>query len=86
MTVRYLVQDVFQIPRRGPVVAGVLLDGEISSGDSLMVEGTGSRVRVLSVELHTRRTEAGLVVGVRLHPEDAPLVTAGSTLVSPPQV
>ena len=82
---RYLVQDTFPRMTGGPRVTGLLLDGEIRGGETLLLEGTGTPVRVLSFDWHTRRTEAGLQVGLRLHPEDAPMVTAGSTLVSSPE-
>lgn len=84
MAVRYLVEDTFQIPGRGPVVAGLLLEGTVRNGDALVVEGTGTRVRVSFVDVHTRQTPAGLRVGLELHPEDAAAATPGSTLVTPP--
>jgi len=85
MAVRYVVRATFQIPGRGPVVSGLLLEGDVRNGDTLMVEDTETRVRVLSVDLHTRQTPEGLMVGLRLDPEDASMATAGSTLVSPPE-
>jgi len=84
MTVRVLVERTFQITGRGPVIAGLLLAGEISAGDSLTVEGTGATVRVRGLEMHVRQPEEGRRVGLLVHSEDAPHVTAGSTLVSRP--
>jgi len=85
MALRYVVQDTYQIPGRGPMVSGVLMEGDVRTGDTLMVAESKAPVRVLSVDVHTRQTDEGLLVGLRLHPEDASAVTAGSTLVSPPE-
>ena len=84
MAVRYLVQGTYPGHVAGPMVLGLLLDGMIRGGETLVLETTGAPVRVLSIDVHMRPTDAGLEVGLGLHPEDAPLVTAGSTLVSPP--
>ena len=84
MAVRYLVQETFPRTTGGPRVLGLLQEGEVHDGEVLVLEATGARVRVLSFDWHTRQTDQGLQVGLSLHPEDAPLVTAGSTLVSPP--
>jgi len=84
MAVRYLVQDTFPRTTGGPRVVGLLYEGEVHDGETLLLEATGQTVRVLSFDWHTRQTDQGLQVGLRLHPEDAPLVTPGSTLVSPP--
>lgn len=83
MTVRYLVQDRFAIPGRGPVLTGLLTAGEISNGDVLTVEGTTTSVRVSFVDFHRRETPEGPVIGLEIHPEDADPVTAGVVLVSP---
>jgi selenocysteine-specific translation elongation factor len=83
MTVRILVERTFQIAGRGPVVAGLLQEGEVSSGDSLVVRETGATVQVRGLEPHVRQPEEGRRVGLLVRPEDAPLVTPGSTLVSP---
>jgi selenocysteine-specific translation elongation factor len=84
MAVRYLVQDTFPRTTGGPRVLGVLQEGELHGGETLLVEATGAPVRVLSYDWHPRQTETGLQLGLRLHPEDAPMVAVGSTLVSPP--
>ena len=84
MAVRVLVERTFRISGRGPVVAGLLLDGEISPGDSLTVEGTGATVRVRGLETHVRPTPEGRRIGLLVHPEDASTVTPGSMLVSRP--
>ena len=84
MTVRVLVERTFQVTGRGPVIAGLLLTGEVSTGDSLLVEETGASVRVRGLEMHVRQPERGRRVGLLVHPEDAAAVTPGSTLVSPP--
>lgn len=82
MTVRYLVQDLFQIPGRGPVTAGLLLEGVVRTGDVLRVAGTGNRVRVSFVDFHARQTAEGPMVGLQIHPDDAPGVAPGATLLS----
>lgn len=83
MMVRYLVQDRFAIPGRGPVLTGLLTQGEIRNGDVLSVEGTTMSVQVSFVDFHRRQTPEGPVIGLELHPEDADRVTAGTVLVSP---
>ena len=85
MAVRYLVRETFPRMTGGPRVLGVLLEGTISDGVTLVVEATGAPVRVLSFDQHTRSTGEGLQVGLQLHPEDAPMVTPGSILVAPPE-
>lgn len=85
MTVRYLVQDTFRIPGRGPVIAGVLQEGEIRNGDVLAVAGTGAQIRISFVEFHGRETPEGPLIGLVIEPEDAAAVTAGSMLVSTPE-
>ena len=84
MAVRYVVEDTLEMPGRGPAVLGLLLDGVITTGDTLLVQETGASVRISFVDFHTRETDRGLLVGLQVDPADAPLVTAGSTLVSPP--
>lgn len=79
--VRYLVQDRFAVPGRGPLLTGLLVRGQISNGDVLTVEGTSSSVRISFVEIHRRETPEGPVVGLEIHPEDAHRVTTGTVLV-----
>ncbi|GHE11331.1 hypothetical protein GCM10011381_24510 [Klenkia taihuensis] len=83
VTVRFLVQDRFAIPGRGPVLTGLLTAGQISNGDVLTVEGTSRSVRISFVDVHRRETPEGPVIGLEVHPEDAHLVTAGMVLVGP---
>ncbi|MCO7222495.1 hypothetical protein [Klenkia sp. PcliD-1-E] len=83
MTVRYLVQDTFAIPGRGPVLTGLLTEGQISNGDVLVVEGTSRPVRISFVDFHQRQTPEGPVIGLEIHQEDAGEVTRGTVLVSP---
>jgi len=85
MGVRYRVQQTFPGHVAGPMVLGVLEDGVIRGGETLVLEDGGAPVRVTRFDVHTRQTDQGLEVGLQLHPEDAPRVTAGSTLVSPPE-
>jgi hypothetical protein len=84
MAVRYLVQETFPRMSGGPRVLGLLQEGELRGAETLVLQATGAPVRVLSFDWHTQQTDEGLQVGLLLHPEDAPLVTAGATLVSPP--
>jgi len=84
MTVRVLVERTSQITGRGPVVAGLLQEGEIAPGDWLVVEGTGRTVQVRGLETHVHQPPEGRRVGLLLRPEDGPEVTAGSTLTGPP--
>jgi selenocysteine-specific translation elongation factor len=84
LTVRVLVERTFHISGRGPVIAGLLLEGEVSSGDLLVVEETRSTLRVRGLEMHLPQPEGGRRVGLLVRPEDAPKVSVGSTLISPP--
>jgi selenocysteine-specific translation elongation factor len=84
MPARYLVQDTFPGHMAGPMVLGLLLEGVIAGGETLVIEGSGTPIRVSGFDVHPRQTAAGLEVGLRLHPEDAPKVAAGSMLLSPP--
>ena len=84
MAVRYLVQETFPQMTGGPRVVGLLQEGVIRGAETLLLEDTGTPVRVLSFDLHVRQTAQGQLVGLLLHPEDAPLVTVGATLVGRP--
>lgn len=75
---------MFSLTGRGPVVAALLHAGPVRDGDVLLDEGTGAPVRVLSVDRHPRQTGDGLLVGLQLHPDDAPAVAVGSVLVGSP--
>lgn len=84
MTVRYEVEDVFRLTGRGPTTVGVLTEGSVDRGMSLLVQTTGERVQVLSFDVHTQRVERGLQVVLQLTPEDARRVAPGTVLISPP--
>ena len=84
MAVRCLVLSAYPGHVAGPMVLVLLQEGAVSGGETLLVEGTGTLVRVQARDVHTRQTEAGLEVGLRLHPAGAAAVAPGSTLVSPP--
>ena len=81
---RYRVQDAFPGHVAGPMVLGVLTDGVIRGGETLVVESTGATVRLVGMDVHARQTDEGLELGLQLHPEDAAAVTPGSTPVSRP--
>lgn len=86
MVVRYRVQDTFRVPGRGPLVSGLLTEGEIGNGDTLRVEGTARNVQVSFVDVHSQVTAAGRRVGLELTPADPVAVTVGSILVDLPPV
>ncbi|MEI4270319.1 hypothetical protein TEK04_01165 [Klenkia sp. LSe6-5] len=81
MRAHYLVQDRFAIPGRGPVLTGLLTQGEIRNGDGLTVAGTTTSVRVTMVDFHRRETPEGPLIGLEIHPQDAPVVTRGTVLI-----
>jgi selenocysteine-specific elongation factor len=85
MAVRVLVERTFSITGRGPVVVGLLQTGKVSTGDTLVVAETGAEIRVRGLEMHVPQPDDGQRVGLLVHPEDAPAVTPGSTLVSRPE-
>ena len=82
MDIRILVERAFPLLGRGTVISGPITEGDVCTGDVLVVEGTTDRVRVLGLEMHVRQPETGRRVGLVTSPEDALAVTAGSVLVS----
>jgi selenocysteine-specific translation elongation factor len=84
VTARVLVERLFHIAGRGPVVTGLLHEGDISTGDWLVVSETGATVQVRGLETHVPQPATGRRIGLLVRPEDALKVMTGSTLVSPP--
>ena len=85
MAVRVVVEDTFQITGRGPVIVGLVIDGVVTTGDTLTVEDTGVTVVVRGLESCMPRQPAEWQrVGLLVRQEDAQAATPGSALVSPP--
>lgn len=52
MSARFTVEEVFDLPRRGLTLAvGQLLEGSVSAGTTLLVQGTGEVITIAGVDL-----------------------------------
>jgi hypothetical protein len=79
-TVRFSVEEVFDLPARGGLLAlGTVLEGVISEGMVLQDEATGARTTVLGVEFHAPPGRSTLV----LERTDPSPVADGRVLTSP---
>lgn len=78
------VEFVAHISGRGPVAAGVIVDGSrLPSRPTVMIERTsGARIPIRWVELHGVETERCWRTGLYLEAETAHLVTSGSILTA----
>jgi selenocysteine-specific elongation factor len=83
---RLYVDRSFTLRGSGTVVTGTLWSGSVGEGDELVVEPSGSPVRVRSVQVHDRqldRAEAGQRVAVNLPGVERGAVRRGDVLVAP---
>ena len=83
---RLYVDRSFTLRGTGTVVTGTLWSGSLGEGDELVVEPSGRRVRVRSVQVHDRpleRAEAGQRVAVNLPGVERVEIRRGDALVAP---
>lgn len=82
---RLPVDRVFPLKGIGTVVTGTLWRGEVRAGDALVVEPSGARAAVRSVQVHDHETEvvrAGSRVGVNLRGLGRDDIARGDWLVA----
>jgi len=83
---RLPVDRVFPLKGIGTVVTGTLWRGEIRAGDPLVVEPSGARTSVRSVQVHDHEADvvrAGSRVGVNLRGLEREAIARGQWLVAP---
>ncbi len=56
---RLPLDRVFSMPGAGAIVTGTAWSGEVRTGDQLVVEPTGAKVRIREVQVHGRHAEVG---------------------------
>ncbi len=80
------IDRVFALPGRGTIVTGTLMQGQVSTGDSLKLQPSDKAVRVRSLQSFGRqreRVEAGARVAVNLPGIDVHDIARGEMLVAP---
>lgn len=80
------VDRVFALQGLGTIVTGTLMQGEIATGDALMLQPSGKAVRVRSLQSFNRKRErvsAGARVAVNLPSVSASEISRGEMLVAP---
>jgi selenocysteine-specific elongation factor len=83
---RLWIDRSFSLRGIGTVVTGTLWSGSVGDGDELVLESSGRRVRVRSVQVHDRdvpRADAGQRVAVSLPGVERRDVRRGDVLVEP---
>ena len=83
---RLWIDRSFSIPGAGTVVTGTLVDGRISTGDSMTLYPSGAQVRVRGIQSHERDLESigpGFRVASNLSGVDRGEVSRGEMLAAP---
>ena len=80
------VDRVFALPGRGTIVTGTLMQGRISTGDSLRLQPSNKTVRVRSLQSfgqQRERVDAGARVAINLPAVDVHDIARGEMVVAP---
>jgi selenocysteine-specific elongation factor len=80
------IDRVFALPGRGTIVTGTLMQGRVSTGDSLKLQPSDTAVRVRSLQSfgqQRERVEGGARVAVNLPGIDVHDIARGEMLVAP---
>lgn len=84
VSVRFVVEEVFDLRRRGLTLAvGQMLTGVVSAGMTLRVEATGAPVTIAGIELIPPPADNPDRVSLIISPESATRPTPGMVLVGP---